>query len=57
MFFVTRTRSGEQATESFWMNYPEPEKLYDYRFLGDTFRGGLSHLLLNLNWVHFRKEA
>lgn len=38
MSFVTRTRSGEQATELFWMNYPKPEKLHDYRFLGDTFR-------------------
>ncbi len=38
MAFVTRTRSGEQATESLWMNYPEPEKLHDYRFLGGTFR-------------------
>lgn len=36
--FTTRTRSGEQATESLWMNYPEPEQLHDYRFLGDTFR-------------------
>jgi hypothetical protein len=36
--FATRTRSGEQATESLWMNYPEPEQLHDYRFLGDTFR-------------------
>jgi len=36
--FATRTRSGEQVTESLWMNYPEPEQLHDYRFLGDTFR-------------------
>lgn len=38
MTFETRTRSGEPATESIWMNYPEPETLHDYRFLGDTFR-------------------
>lgn len=38
MSFVTRTRSGDNATESLWMNYPEPEKLHDYRFIGDSFR-------------------
>jgi len=38
MTFETRTRSGEQATESLWMNYPEPENLHDYRFVGNTFR-------------------
>lgn len=36
--FVTRTRSGANATESLWMNYPPPEKLHDYRFIGDSFR-------------------
>jgi len=38
MAFVTRTRSGREATESVWMNYSEPQQLHDYRFLGDTYR-------------------
>lgn len=36
--FQTRTRSGEIATEWVWMNYPEPDELHDYRFLGEDFR-------------------
>ena len=35
--FETMTRGG-MATEYVWMNYPEPETLHDYRYLGDTFR-------------------
>ena len=26
------------ATEYVWMNYPHPDKLHDYRYLGDNFR-------------------
>ena len=26
------------ATEWIWMNYPPPEELHDYRYLGDNFR-------------------
>jgi len=26
------------ATEWIWMNYPSPEQLHDYRYLGDNFR-------------------
>jgi site-specific DNA-adenine methylase len=36
--FGVRTRSGESAKEWVWMNYPEPDELHDYHFLGDTFR-------------------
>ena len=36
--FETRNRAGGKATESIWMNYPEPEQLHDYRFLGNSFR-------------------
>ena len=25
-------------TESLWMNYPPPQELHDYRFLGDDYR-------------------
>ena len=32
-----RTRGGV-ATERLWMNYPEPTRLHDYRYLGDTYR-------------------
>ena len=32
------TRGGTMATEYLWMNYPEPDALHDYRYLGDGFR-------------------
>ena len=35
--WTAQTRQG-QATEWLWMNYPEPVRLHDYRYLGDTYR-------------------
>jgi hypothetical protein len=34
--FKSMTRSG-LADEQLWMNYPEPEQLHDYRYLGKDF--------------------
>lgn len=34
----TVTRGASLATEVIWMNYPEPEALHDYRYLGDGYR-------------------
>jgi len=36
--FQTRTRGGSWAIEYLWMNYPAPERLHDYRYLGDNYR-------------------
>lgn len=36
--FQAQTRGGTTATEWLWMNYPEPKRLHDYRYLGDDFR-------------------
>lgn len=36
--FWTRTRSGHATEEWVWMNYPEPNELHDYRYLGNSFR-------------------
>jgi site-specific DNA-adenine methylase len=36
--FRVRTRSGAFVDEWVWMNYPEPEALHDYRYLGNNFR-------------------
>jgi hypothetical protein len=36
--FQSSTRGGSMATEWVWMNYPEPDELHDYRYLGDNFR-------------------
>ncbi|MES9892600.1 MAG: DNA adenine methylase [Candidatus Thiodiazotropha sp.] len=36
--FVVRTRSGAEAEEFIWMNYPAPVELHDYSYLGETFR-------------------
>ena len=35
--FEAQTRQGP-ATEWLWFNYPEPEELHDYSYLGETFR-------------------
>ncbi len=35
--FEAQTRHG-MATEWLWFNYPAPEKLHDYSYLGNTFR-------------------
>ena len=36
--YTSQTRAGTQAEEWLWMNYPEPDELHDYRYLGDDFR-------------------
>ena len=36
--FQAQTRSGVPATETLWMNYPEPKRLHDYSFLGCDYR-------------------
>lgn len=36
--FTSVTRGGSLAEEWLWMNYPEPKRLHDYQYLGDTFR-------------------
>ena len=36
--FNTTDRGGNLKEEWLWMNYPEPEALHDYRFLGSKFR-------------------
>ena len=38
MSFEAMTRGGSMATEWLWMNYPEPDELHDYRFLGNDKR-------------------
>jgi len=35
--YPSMTRAG-LATETIYMNYPEPEELHDYRYLGNNFR-------------------
>jgi len=36
--FEAMTRGGTMATEWLWMNYDDPVRLHDYRYLGDNFR-------------------
>ncbi len=36
--FQAVTRAGTLATEWLWMNYSEPVRLHDYRYLGEDFR-------------------
>ena len=32
------TRGGSLATEYVWMNFPKPDVLHDYRYVGRTYR-------------------
>lgn len=36
--FASYDRAGNQKEEWLWMNYPEPTRLHDYRYLGENFR-------------------
>jgi hypothetical protein len=36
--FTAWTRRGQPATEWLWMNFPEPQALHDYQWLGRGFR-------------------
>jgi hypothetical protein len=36
--YQTMTRGGRVATEWLWFNYPKPQALHDYRYLGEDFR-------------------
>lgn len=36
--FKAQTRGGKPATERLYMNYPEPERLHDTRYLGSNYR-------------------
>jgi len=35
--FPVTTRGGEPAEEWLWMNYPRPDRLHDYRYIGDDY--------------------
>ena len=35
--YTAATRGGG-VTESLWINYPEPDRLHDYRYIGDDYR-------------------
>jgi DNA adenine methylase len=36
--FTVVTRAGKTAVESLWFNFPPPERLHDYKYLGCNFR-------------------
>ncbi len=36
--FQAMTRGGRPATETVWLNFPEPFQLHDYRYLGEDYR-------------------
>lgn len=36
--FNAMTRGRDRREEWLWMNYPDPEQLHGYRYLGDNFR-------------------
>ena len=48
--FQAQTQNGT-AVEWVWFNYPQPTKLHDYRFLGDTFRERERIKRKKMRWV------
>jgi len=54
--FTTQTRGGSPATEHLWMNYPEPNELHDYRYLGDNFRERERIKRKKARWVNRLKK-
>jgi len=49
--FETMTRGGTMATEYLWYNYPEPDALHDYGYLGDDYREREAIRLKVRRWV------
>lgn len=49
--FTTTDRAGNLKVEWLWMNYPEPEALHDYSFLGDNFRERERLTRIRKRWV------
>ena len=43
--FHTKDRISHGTAKTIWMNFPEPQELHDYRYLGRGFRGreGIRH--------------
>ena len=48
--FQATTHHG-MATEWIWTNYREPDKLHDYRYLGDNFREREKIKLKSKRWA------
>lgn len=48
--YKTSTRGGLK-NESCWMNYPEPNELHDYRYLGSTFKKREQIKLKQQRWL------
>lgn len=49
--YTTRTRGGRTVQEWLWMNYPEPIRLHDYRYLGDNFRQRERLKRIRVRWL------
>jgi hypothetical protein len=49
--YRVQTRGGSSAVESLWMNYPEPDELHDYRYLGNDYRERERIKRLQARWI------
>ena len=49
--FSAQTRRGP-ATEKIWFNYPVPDQLHDYSYVGDTFRDRYRFKRKRDGWVN-----
>ncbi len=54
--YQAMTRGGRPATEHLWMNYPEPVRLHDYRYLGKDFRQRQDFKRLRERWLRRLRE-
>jgi len=49
--YNTVNRAGDGVQEWLWMNYPEPQALHDYRYLGENFRQRERLKRIRTNWL------
>jgi hypothetical protein len=49
--FWAMTRGGHEQQEWVWMNYPEPDALHDYRYLGTDYREREKFTRQRRRWV------
>lgn len=49
--YQTITRGAFSVTETLWMNYPQPQALHDYRYLGNNYRERERLTRIRKRWV------
>lgn len=54
--YTAATRAGTSATEHLWLNYPEPDALHDYRYLGNDYNERWNLTKRKRRWIKRLKK-